>query len=144
MTHGIVEALIENSLVQSAVGLNGDGDTYKVYPVMIPQGEKPPYVCARVTGITPSACKGEPTLQERDRVQVDCYAASYQEAYTLYRIVRNVLDNMSNTLSDGTKIEVTINDAVDMTEQQMNELARIGVYGVMSFYDVEVTLGDIT
>jgi hypothetical protein len=149
MTHAVVEWLVENAQVQSQVGLNEEGDTYKVYPVVIPQTEKPPYVCARVTNVNPAECKGEASLEETDTVQVDCYGNSYQEAYTLYRVVRNVLDGNTFTAGDGTKLSAKIATARDASQSEadilnMASLAKRAIYGILSVYSVEVSLGDIT
>lgn len=104
-------------------------------------------MCVRVTGITPFVCKGEQTTQETDRIQVDCYAESYREAYLIYRTVRSVLDNLITTLDDGTEIYISIADAQDLSVQQMIELgfiAQKGLYGIMSFFNAEVKLAELT
>lgn len=144
MTHGIVEWLIKNAQVQQQVGLNKEGDTHKVFAVVVSQEERPPYVCCRVTSVQPAQCKGEAALEETDTIQVDCYHNSYQDTYILYRVIRSVLDGMSFEASDGTKLSARLTDARDATEKEMNELGRRNTWGILSFYTVEVSLGDIT
>lgn len=144
MTHALVEWLVNNAQVKQVVGLNGDGDTHKVYPVMVPQGEKAPYVCVRVTSVQPQQCKGEATLEEVDTVQVDCYHNSYHEAYLLYRVVRDVLDGHEFTASDGTKLEAVFDNARDATATEMNDLGKRDMWGIVSIYTAQVSLGDLT
>jgi len=144
VTHGFVEILIESTAVQAMVGLNASGDTHKVYPVIIPEREKPPYICVRVTSIRPIECKGQASMEEIDSVTIDCYALSYKDAYTMYCVVRDVLDNQEFTLRDGTIICPRIKDAQDVSEIEMLQLGRRDTYCVASSYEAEVTLSELS
>ena len=126
------------------VGLNGVGDTHKVYPVLIPEREKPPYICVRVTSVRPVECKGEASLEEIDSVTIDCYALSYKDAYTMYRVVRDVLDNQEFTLNDGTIVCPHYKDAQDVSEIEMLQLSRRDMFCVASNYEAEVTLSELS
>jgi hypothetical protein len=57
MIQGIIEILTDDVPVQTAVGLNKAADKYKVYPVITPQTEKPPYVVCALTGTSPAQTK---------------------------------------------------------------------------------------
>lgn len=147
MTHGIVEKLLNESAVTALVGQNVDSDTYKIYAAMVPQDERPPYIACRVVDGRPIQCKGTQSNQETDIIQVDCYATSYDACYQLYRTVRSVLDNSSSTLADGTEIDAYIDSVRDLTEREMvisPDVAKRPIYGIISLYRCEVTLGSIT
>lgn len=47
MVTGVIDLLIADATIQGIVGLNSDGDKYKVYPVIAPQKEKYPYIIVR-------------------------------------------------------------------------------------------------
>lgn len=144
MTHAVVEWLLSSATIQSMVGNNDSGDTHKVYQALVPQDEKPPYICIRVMSFAPWQCKGEPSNEEVDSVQIDCYANSYKDAYLLYRCVRLVIDGNEFTASDGTVLKGQITGGRDYTENEMLEVGKRGVFGIVSTYDVEVKLGSIT
>ena|SRR5690606_9028056 len=144
MTHAVVEWLLSSNTIKNMVGNNDAGDTHKVYQAFVPQDEKPPYICVRVMEFTPWTCKGQAATEEVDAIQVDCYANSYQDAYTLYRAARQVIDGQSFTATDGTQLSGTIRGGRDYTESEMLEVGKRGVYGIVSTYDVEVHMGEIT
>jgi hypothetical protein len=144
MTDAVVEWLYNNTTVQQAVGRNIADDTWKVYPVRIPQIEAAPYVCVRLVGIQPVECKNEGTTEDLERFQIDCFHNSYHQAKELYRIVRLALDGNSYTSSDGSELTARIDDVRDATTQEMAELAKREMWGIASFFEVDVSLGDIT
>jgi len=146
MTHAVVEWLLSDATIRTLVGDNSSADTHKIYQAIVPQDEAPPYICIRVAGFDTSSfmCKREATNRERDRIQIDCYAKSYVDTYTLYRAVRQVLDGNSFTASDGTEIDAQIIEGRDYTVNELLEIAKRNVYGIVSVYDCDVTLGSIT
>ena len=144
MTHAVVQWLLGDTTIKAMVGNNDAGDTHKVYQALVPQDEKPPYICIRVMGFTPWQCKGEPSQEEVDNIQIDCYATSYQDAYTLYRCVRLALDGKEYTASDGTVLKAEITGGRDYTEDEMLAVGKRNVYGIVSTYAVDVKLGTIT
>src|SRR5690606_31470297 len=144
MTHAVVEWLLGNNAIKTMVGNNDSADTYKVYQAIVPQNEKPPYICIRVMDLTPWTCKGQATTEEVDSVQTDCFANSYKDTYMMYRAVRQTIDGQSFISSDGTELMGQIRGGRDYTEGEMLEVGKRGMYGIVSTYEVEVKLGDIT
>lgn len=144
MTHALVEWLLGNTTLQNLVGQNEAGDTHKIYQCIVPQDEKPPYVCIRVRSVEPWICKGQASETENDTVEVNCYGESYQDTYILYRAVRQAVDGNSFTASDGTVLSGQITGARDATESEMRELALRAIYGIQATYLLEVKLGAIT
>jgi hypothetical protein len=86
----------------------------------------------------------EASTEETDTIQIDVYANSYRDTYILYRVVRDVLDGNEFTASDGTKIFAQISSGRDYTEGEMLELGRKNLYGIVSLYRCDVSLGSIT
>lgn len=144
MTHALVEWLLGDTTIRSMVGQNVAGDTWKVYQAIVPQDEKPPYICLRVAGFDVTPCKMEASTEETDTIQVDVYAGSYFETYTLYRVVRQVLDGNEFNASDGTNVFAQISSGRDYTEAEMLEVGKRGVYGIVSLFRCDVRLGSIT
>lgn len=145
MTHALVEWLLSDTTVQNLVGENEAGDTHKIYQVIVPPDEKPPYVCIRVTSVEPFICKGEASEQENDVVELNCYGETYEDTYILYRAVRQVIDgNTFTSLNDGTELRGTFTGARDATQAEMRELAIRALYGIQATYLLETKLGAIT
>lgn len=144
MTHGIVQVLNGDSTIQSLVGGNYASDSYKVFAVLVPDTEKPPFVVCRVSSVSVDKCKGTISDEETDTIQIDCYAGSYEDTYILYRAVRSVLDNKTTTLSDGTELYIQFSTARDFSAVEMLEVGKRDVYGITALYDAEVKLGSIT
>lgn len=144
MTHAVVEWLLGNATIQDLVGDNNGGDTHKIYQAIVPQDEKPPFVCVRVANFTPIICKGEPSLKENDVIQVDCYAHSYKDAYILYRAIRQTMDGNSFTASDATELYAEISGGRDYAPNELAEISKRNFIGIVSIYNVEVKLGAIT
>lgn len=144
MTHALVEWLLGNTTLQNLVGQNEAGDTHKIYQCIVPQDEKPPYVCIRVSSVEPWICKGQASSEENDNIEVNCYGESYQETYVLYRAVRQVIDGNLFTAADGTEVAGQFSGARDATSSEMRELAIRAIYGIQATYLLNVKLGAIT
>jgi hypothetical protein len=92
MTEGIVAILIADSNVYSLVGQNKAGDKYKVYPVVVPQGEVHPYIVAKTKARPPVECKGQRPSAFTPSTTVYCYAQKYEDVLDLEDAVINALD----------------------------------------------------
>ncbi|MEB3210267.1 MAG: hypothetical protein VKL39_02885 [Leptolyngbyaceae bacterium] len=97
MTTGIIQILINNNTVRSLVGLNKAGDKYKVYPLIVPQPEKHPYIVVRLIGRPPVECKDVSPSSFTPTVEVLCYHENYEGALALEEAVINALDNTTGT-----------------------------------------------
>lgn len=91
MVKGITSILAANSTIRTLVGQNVAADRYKVYPVICPMSETPPYLVVIQTGKTPIECKDAPTTYE---YTYDVYAVekNYDDAETLSNAVEAALD----------------------------------------------------
>lgn len=97
MTIGVIQILINNNTVKSLVGLNALGDKYKVYPLVVPQKEKHPYIVVRLTGRPPVECKDVSPKDFTPSVEVLCYHENYEGALLLEEAVIDALDNTTGT-----------------------------------------------
>jgi hypothetical protein len=101
MVEGVIDILITDSTVQTLVGENLAGDKYKVYPVMVPQSEKHPYITVRQTSKVREG-KGCPY---KGGVEVTSYAKSYDDVVAL--------DDANIAALDGEGDVVLTNGGVD-------------------------------
>ena len=117
MTTGVIQILIGNNGVRSLVGLNAEGDKYKVYPLIVPQQEKHPYIVVRLTGRPPIECKESSPSNFFASVEVLCYHQNYEGALELEEAVINALDGITGTYGG-----VRINDLsyTDTSEDWVN------------------------
>jgi hypothetical protein len=97
MTHGIVDILINDSTVQTLVGLNEEEDKYKVFALVVPQKETAPYIACKMTSRPPIDSKSERASFFSPTVAVFCYATNYKDCLDLERAVKNALDGTSGT-----------------------------------------------
>lgn len=93
MMQGIIEILTEDTAVQTLVGLNAAALKYKVYPVISPQTEKPPYVVCTLTGSTPAQMKGDPSDLDVENFECLIYANNYEQGHNIDIAIRDALDN---------------------------------------------------
>lgn len=92
MTKGIVAILIADTNLQTLIGENKASDKYKVYPVVVPQGEIHPYIAVRTTSRPPVECKGQRPSAFMPTSTVFCYAQNYEDALAIEAAVIDALD----------------------------------------------------
>jgi hypothetical protein len=113
MTNGIIDILTSDSLIQNAVGLDKDGDTYKVYPIICPQPEQHPYIVVRINSQEPIECMDGPASDSTFNFSVYCFGNSYEKISSMSDSVKIVLDRYNGT-NDGVQFEeirfVTLRD----------------------------------
>lgn len=100
MMQGIIEILTENAGVQTIVGRNADNTKYKVYPVITPQKEKPPYVVCALTGSDPVQAKNCRSTLDKENFDCLIYSTNYEEGHEIDVAIRAALDQASGTTDD--------------------------------------------
>jgi hypothetical protein len=92
MTEGIIEILVANGTVQTLVGRNVANTKYKVYPIITPQSERPPYITVQMTSRTAVPCKeGRPTAFI-STATVNLYTVNYDDCRDLSEAVADAVD----------------------------------------------------
>lgn len=94
MTKGLIHILANDSGVQALVGNKQSANTseYKIFPVAVPQAEKPPYIVCKMIGNPPTDQKVERATLFTPRVAVMCYTQNYDDCITLENAVIDALD----------------------------------------------------
>jgi hypothetical protein len=92
MISGIIGFLIADETIQTLVGQNLAGDTYKVYPVRAPQKEARPYIVLRRVANDPLQCKSAASSDDKVQFSVVVYAESYSQCEEISEAVRDELD----------------------------------------------------
>jgi hypothetical protein len=106
MTEGIVNLLVNNTTVQTLVGQNVRADKYKVYPLITPQGERPPYITVQMTTRTAVPCKGGRPTAFITQASINCYTVNYEDCRELARACSDVVDNQTYTGDDYSLVEI--------------------------------------
>lgn len=112
MTNGVIDILINDSSIQSIVGMDKDEETYKVYAVLCPQPEKDPYIVIRINSEEPMECK-DGTNDSTYNFSVYCFGNSYEKIDEMSAAVKLVLNRYTGS-ADGVQFEeiryVTLRD----------------------------------
>ena len=103
MTNGVIDILINDSLIQNVVGKDKKDDTYKVYPVLCPQPEQHPYIVIRINSEELIDCK-EGTNDSTYSFSVYCFGASYEKISDMSNAVKLALREYTGE-SDGVQFE---------------------------------------
>jgi len=118
MTQGIIDILIDDSTVQRLVGQNAAENKYKVYPLVVPQDEKPPYIVVKLASKPAIPCKGQRPTSFQPTANVFCYAVNYEETLALETAVINALDGLTAGTYNG--INFSYLRYVDTSEDYIN------------------------
>ncbi len=104
MTPAIVAILIADSNVQTLVGQNKEGDKYKVYPVIVPEGESHPYIAVRTNSRPPEECKAQRPSAFMPSATVFCYAQTYEDVLALEAAVIDAIDHKTSGSYGNTNV----------------------------------------
>ena len=74
--------------IDDVTALVGSGDDARIYPAVVTQGESLPYITHQLISCVPVNVAGGATSTQSTRIQVDCWAASYDGARTLAAAVQ--------------------------------------------------------
>lgn len=97
MIQGPIDILLSDTTVQSLVGQNKQGDTYKVYWVTAGEMEQPPYVVLFVTGNTPTGHKDFTSSLDNVSFAVFSYGNSPEQVDEIDRACRYALEVQKTT-----------------------------------------------
>lgn len=103
----------------------------RIYPLRIPQGPTYPAVRYQVIGAPRTHLMGADLGEVHARVQIDCYAQTYDGAHTLATQVRGALSRWEGTAGGVTVIHVFLDDERDIDEPTIEQDGEKGVYRVM-------------
>lgn len=104
----------------------------RIYPLRLPQGPTYPAVRYQVIGAPRTHVMGGSTGEVHARVQVDCYADTYEGAKELADQVRLALNWLMDTTVGGVAVEVImLEDERDLDEPTTILPGEKGIYRVM-------------
>lgn len=95
MVTDVIALMVNNTTLANLVGENSTGDKPKIYPVMVPQKEKHPYITVRQSSKV-RAGKGCGFI---NGIEVSSYAKSYDDVVALDDAVLNAIENNGTFLS---------------------------------------------
>lgn len=99
MLKGAIGILIEDEPARTAVGRSAGNTAYKFYPLIAPQSESRPYVLLRRTFNPALDCKDAPSELDKTGFDVVVYAETYEQAYNISVLIRNILDGYKGTIN---------------------------------------------
>jgi len=79
----------------------------KIYPNAAPQGTQSPFVVINVISNLPTNTKAQASTMDRYRIQVSTFSTDFDTCQTVKNRIRVLLENVINTTSSGTTIQVS-------------------------------------
>ena len=79
----------------------------KIYPNAPPQGTQSPFVVINVISNLPTNTKAQASTMDRYRIQVSTFSTDFNTCQTVKNRIRVLLENVINTTSSGTTIQVS-------------------------------------
>ena len=127
MTKALIDILIDDSNIQALIGQKTQANTseYKVYPLVVTQGEKPPYLVVKTTSRPPVECKSQRPSAFTPTAQVICYDPVYEDVLAIEAAVIDALSGKSGSFNG---INVTYIRYVDSTEEWIQNTDGQGLY----------------
>ena len=128
MTNGIITILISDSNIQALAGIKQAANVseYKVFPLVVTEGTKPPYIVVRTISKPPIPCKGTRVSSFQPTAQVSCYCKTFEEALALEAAVIDALDNKSAGTYNG--INISYLRYVDRSEDWIPHNDGVGLF----------------
>lgn len=91
------EILNTDTDVRAILGRNKVDTKYKCYAGIVPQPERYPYSCVRLTSKIPVLCRGTRSTTFNAGFAVYCYHKNYEDVVNLASAVQEALDNKTGT-----------------------------------------------
>lgn len=137
---GILYTILSaDATVQGLVGLDADGDGYKIYPVTIPQKEALPQVRIIEVAVEPFDTKTGASTLDAIRVQLDSYAASMLTAQQIDEAVRAAIDRYRGSVTvTGTGGATYFVDGIRFESRNQTMETEKDIFRVSSDYQVRV------
>lgn len=132
MTSGIIQILIDNVQVQTAIGLGEDGEHYKVFPVTVVK-EQMPYVTVKKATNTPTLSKDCFSTMDTSRYELRVWSTSFIETEEIHEVCRRALETgtlVETSVCDFRKIWLTDDfDAEVQNSSEQNQVyCHIGIF----------------
>jgi hypothetical protein len=110
---GLITYLEGQASITAIIG-NGDSpETIRAYPMILPQDWTAPAITFQRISANRWRHLAGPAGRNAVRVQIDCYAATYNGAKTLAEAVRGVLDGYTGTMGTFTVGAVSLENDLD-------------------------------
>ena len=126
MVNAVTYILENNSTVVTLCGTNLAATKTKVYPVVVPSSEKPPYIAVRQSGKT-SAGRGCGYIFT---IEVMCYETSYDRVAALSAAIKTALEGQASATVNGVSFAylTQINESDDFVKGDHDLFAKISTY----------------
>ena len=126
MIHSIIQILINDTAVKTALGNTKSGSKVRVFPIVADQDEETPYSVVTMTDLQPIGCK-EKSYTDRVDFQVITYSEKYEEIYKIDIRIRNALDDFNGN-SAGIDIAIWFVSSSDAFDSVTQNRAKISNY----------------
>lgn len=123
----MINLMLADATLTTAVGRNKANTAYKIYPIACPQEELSPYITCGLTGAEPILCKGVGGQPNEESVDVVAWSENYEELDTIGRRVIEVLNNaVGGTIKRLTFL--THKDALDQVSKRQVRIITFSAY----------------
>lgn len=129
MLKAITYILENDATLQSLIGQNKAGGKHKVYPVVVPETEKAPYVVCRIAG---RSREGK-DCDSRYQIEVISYATSYDGVTEINDAIIDALESQTggtiNDVSFSFAVYNTEMDGFEKDHDLYSKMVTFSVYG---------------
>jgi hypothetical protein len=128
MIHAVIQVLINDAAVRSAVGQNKAKNTYKVYPIYADEKEEPPFVVGSIVANNPNYCK-DGTASKMDEVtfRLVTYSREYAKMDQIDNAMRFAIDGYKG-VSEGIDLRIRMVNQSDSQVEGKDLMGRITDY----------------
>lgn len=127
MIQSVIQVLIGNAGVQTAIGRNRGNTKYKIFPVYADEKEEPPFTVASITGNNPNYCKDLPSRMDEVSFRLVTYSKEYSQMDTIDNALRFAIDGFRGE-SAGINISVRLVNQQDSQVEGKDLMARASDY----------------
>lgn len=130
MVNAVTYILENDSTIQSLIGQNKSGSKTKVYPVVVPETEKAPYIVCRVAG----RVREGKDCDSRYQIEVISYANSYDDLNAINDAIITALESEPGGTINGVSFSFAVfNTEMDGFEKDhdlYSKMSTFSVYGL--------------
>lgn len=137
MIKGLIDLLVADAAVQTAVGLNNS--VAKVYPVVAEQEVRRPYATLRRVSQGTTIVKGQASELDQPIINVTAYADTYQKCIEIQEAIRAVLDDFQGASGNYTYKRIWYQNSNDLYDQDDRTFVVVDTYAARAQRILSVT-----
>lgn len=126
MIKGLIDLLVADVTIQTVVGLHNS--VAKVYPVVVEQDARRPYVTLRRVSQGSAIVKGQASEVDQPIINVTAYADTYQKCIEIQETIRARLDDFQGSAGNYTYKRIWYQNSNDLYDQEDRTFVVVDTY----------------